>query len=1014
MESAKNLDELLQNISFQHTGGPAPDVTAIRAVHSDSRRVENGSLFIAVPGLHVDGHDFLEKAVEAGAAALVVGKGAVADFKTFPENICVVAVESTPDALIEIAGAFYGYPHRAMRFIGITGTNGKTTISYLLEKILTDQKRQTGVIGTVNYRYQDSDGVLQQVDASHTTPDPLPLIQILARMRDAGVDTVVMEVSSHALAQKRVGDIRFDVAIFTNLTHDHLDYHRSMEDYFAVKARLFLEYLKSDGVAVVVHKEGSGEDWAGRLLEMVRQRGVCTLPVGEGDDALFTLKSCNCGLEKTTVTCCCDGREESFASSLIGRFNVDNILAAAGGAYAAGLDLKKIIRSLPAAKGAPGRLERVELRGERFGAALFVDYAHTPDALLNVLTTLKDVPHRRLICLFGCGGDRDTAKRPEMAEIAARLADIAIVTDDNPRTEDPKSIREQIVCGIDTAICPRVEEHEIVEGAVRKGFTVIGDRRQAIAFAVRIAQERDIVLVAGKGHEKYQITRGGKHFFDDVLAVQEAMLSWRISSVAQALGVSSPECEEYAFTGVSTDTRTITYGSLFVALKGENFDGHAFLDEAVKNGAKGLVVSALPEKNFPGVAIFRVDDTLKALGTLAGYRRRRIASISVPKVAAITGSCGKTSVKEMLSAIFRQNWPESATTPSCRVLKTEGNLNNLVGLPLSLLPLQLKHRAAVLEMGMNHLGEIAQMAKAADPDICCITNVCGVHLEGLGTIENVGRAKEELFRHSRDTAAVIINLDDPYLRECRLRYAGRPLVCFSADPDNLPAECAGKADLWASDVTVAEDGRASFLLHVKKCSCRIALPVPGVHMVANALAAAASAHAAGVGIETIAAGLAAFVLPGNRLDIKTDARGITVINDTYNANPASMEAGLKMLRSMVASARVAILGDMFELGKSGVEVHQQVGKIAAEQGIDYLLVYGELAGYIARGARQAGMSDLAILELQAKEEAAPRIDRLYTEGCLGVNPKVLVKASRGMRFETIVADIIGETAPHSE
>ena len=386
--------------------------------------------------------------------------------------------------------------------------------------------------------------------------------------------------------------------------------------------------------------------------------------------------------------------------------------------------------------------------GDESRPIVFVDYAHTPDALCKVLMTLAALPHRNLFCVFGCGGDRDTGKRPVMGSIAGRLSDVAIVTDDNPRSESSEKIIEQILPGLNESGAGK-ERRPGCNGEKRRSgaFLSCRSREEAIAAAIEAAGPEDIVLIAGKGHEKYQIGPGGKRFFDDYLEAQEALIGWNCTSIGKAVnGTFAGNPAGPTFREVSTDSRSLAAGDIFVALQGDNFDGHDFLPQAVAAGAGCLVVSKAAEfEKYSDMPRFLVQDTQVALGNLAGYRRRLLRSISNPLVIGITGSCGKTTVKEMTAAILQRRWPDGPEAPAGRVIKTKGNFNNLIGLPLSLLPLGVKHRAVILEMGTNHPGEIAELARIAEPDISCIVSIHAGHLEGLQSLAGVAAAKEELF-----------------------------------------------------------------------------------------------------------------------------------------------------------------------------------------------------------------------------------------------------------------------------
>ncbi len=999
---------MVESVSFLHLTGADPAEVMIDRVVSDSREVTGGALFVALAGDKVDGHNFVDDVIAEGCAAVIIEKDRAVIGELQDTDICILEVDDSREVFAEVVAAFYGYPQKALKFIGITGTNGKTTITYLLEKVLEDNDHQVGVIGTVDYRFRDQNGIRHQLPAPLTTPDPLILQKQLRHMVDEGVDIVIMEVSSHALVQKRLGNIRFDIAAFTNLSHDHLDYHQSMEDYFQAKSLLFTDHLKKTGQVVLTFKDTDDafeNRWASALAILLSEQKIPYVSCGRQIDSVIQPLKIEVEIDRTEMSLLTPVGELSFVSPLVGRFNGDNIMTTLGIAVTMELDVNRGVESLQVATGAPGRLERVELaRGEEQKIDIFVDYAHTPDALLNVLNTLKDLPHERLICIFGCGGDRDVTKRSEMGKIAAELSDVAIITDDNPRSESSSRILGHIVKGATSADIEQKsldwlfdENHEI-------GCVVIPDRQDAIYNAIKSASADDIVLIAGKGHEKYQLTNQGKRYFDDCLEAREALFSWDVDSVSRALGVK-PITGQAAkgFGSISTDSRKIAKDEIFVALQGDNFDGHDYLEQALSGGAGCLIITDLSKvSDEVALPVYKVADTLDALGNLAGYRRRMIAGISAPLIVGITGSCGKTTVKEMTTAIFEKRWPDGESAPLNRVLRTLGNFNNLIGLPLSLLPIQLKHRVAVLEMGMNQPGEIARLTEIADPDISCIVNVHGAHLEGLGTIEGVAKAKEELFAGTGKQSILIINLDDEHVASAAQKYPHKKISYTTKVKENT------SADLWATDIRYRDDGKITFTLHISEKSKVVNLDVPGIHNVSNSLAAAAIAQAADTEVDIIVEGLESFQSADKRLEVHRFPSRYSIINDTYNANPASMKAGLATLASMNGYCKMAILGDMLELGEASEEAHREVGRIAAGMEINYIAVCGNDAKYIVDGALQAGMDKTMAHIFSNKDDICKMVEKMEREGELDNNSWILVKASRGMRFETIVATLAAE------
>lgn len=465
--------------------------------------------------------------------------------------------------------------------------------------------------------------------------------------------------------------------------------------------------------------------------------------------------------------------------------------------------------------------------------------------------------------------------------------------------------------------------------------------------------------------------------------------TWTLSQILLATGgrfVSGNT--DATFRNISTDSRTVEAGDLFLALTGEKFDGHAFIQDAVRKGAAGIIVSREPEGRLP-VSVVLVPDTLKALGDIAAYRRSLMPGL---RVLAVTGSSGKTSVKEMAAAILSREF---------KVLKTKGNFNNLVGLPLSLLPVDSHHDFAVLEMGMNRPGEIARLTEIADPDIACINNIQEAHLAGLADIQGVSRAKGELFRGMKAWGKLAVNLDDKRVRAIA-NQCNQEKITFGRSPQAL---------VRATHIrSIGEEGM-TFTLHVGKEKARIRTRSLGVHNVMNSLAAAAIATAAGVGIEEIARGLVDFIPFERRLQIEVLKNGVKIINDAYNANPASMKAALSTLQQLSRNRKkVAVLGDMLELGEQSNAAHGQIGETAARLELHYLLAVGNFAGRVKEGAMKSGMSERQALVFKDKAEVQKWLLTQMHTGVLTAGDLILVKGSRGMRMETIIEGLIAETA----
>jgi UDP-N-acetylmuramoyl-L-alanyl-D-glutamate--2,6-diaminopimelate ligase len=472
----------------------------------DSRKVSSGHIFFAVPGEKADGHDFIAEAVRRNAAAVVFSREG-----NWPRATASVRVKDVRRTMGLWAAHFFNQPSRGLKLVGVTGTNGKTTLTYLVESMLQAAGMEPGVIGTINYRYRG-----HEVPSHHTTPECPDLEEMLAEMARAGVKSVAMEVSSHALAQQRVRGLDFDVGVFTNISRDHLDYHRDMDEYFSAKSRLFTDYLKVSAKAqkaAVIY----GEDPRGReLIGKVRSQGTEVWSYGEGsqwDVHPLNVKSDVNGLSGTIQAR--DGKIE-FTSSLIGAANLQNILGAVGVGGALGLGDGIAAQGIRQLRTVPGRLEKID---NRLGISVLVDYAHTPDALEKVLGAVRPLTRGKLITVFGCGGDRDRGKRPLMGEITGRLSDLVVITSDNPRTEDPLVIVNEVEAGVAKTGLRRFRFSDlgsrVGENEAERGYVVEADRRKAIGIALRAARHGDLVLIAGKGHEDYQILGTTKIHFDD-------------------------------------------------------------------------------------------------------------------------------------------------------------------------------------------------------------------------------------------------------------------------------------------------------------------------------------------------------------------------------------------------------------------------------------------------------------------------------------------------------------------
>lgn len=484
-DKTMTLNELLKNIkTVSITGNADVDVTGINI---DSRKIEKGHLFVAIKGTQTDGHVYIGKAIELGTTAIVCETMP----ETLSEGVTYVVVESTEDAVGRLATAFYGYPSTKLQLVGVTGTNGKTTIATLLYNMFRKMGHKCGLLSTVCNYIDDV-----AIEASHTTPDPIALNALLAQMVEAGCDYAFMECSSHAIDQKRIGGLKFAGGLFTNLTRDHLDYHQTFDNYRDAK-KAFFDSLPKDAFAIT-----NADDKNGMVMVQNCKARVKTYSTKKMAD--FKARLVECHFEGMYLDI--DGREVGV--QFIGRFNVSNLLAVYGAAVMLGKDADEVLLIMSTLKSVSGRLEPIH---GKEGYTAIVDYAHTPDALENVLNAIHEVldGKGKVITVCGAGGNRDKGKRPQMAKEAARQSDKVIITSDNPRFEEPQDIINDMLAGL-------------TPQQMKKTLS-IADRKEAIRTACMMAEKGDVVLVAGKGHENYQEIKGVKHHFDDKEVLMEIM-----------------------------------------------------------------------------------------------------------------------------------------------------------------------------------------------------------------------------------------------------------------------------------------------------------------------------------------------------------------------------------------------------------------------------------------------------------------------------------------------------------
>jgi murE/murF fusion protein len=930
----------------------------------DSRLVESGDVFIALPGMHADGRDFIQVALDSGASCVLQHVDVTDTAKTnldtndinATESLQVVTllnqeglahsirfrkeqniwfVENLLSHLGELAHEWYGKPSDQLTVIALTGTNGKTSCTQWLVQALKQMGHQVGAIGTLGVTSLSG---LQQ-SGLLTTPDVVSLHRQLAIFVAQSADYVVMEASSIGLDQGRLNGVNIQWAGFLNLTHDHLDYHGDMHQYALAKARLFKRQalrgavINQDDAHAVVMIEACQAP-----IVLFGMQPTCTV---RAQNVVFDAAGLSLDISIHNAVA-------SLKLPFYGAHNVSNLLCVASMLSMLGFDLKQIVPALHALKPVPGRMESVlpPVATTLDQPLVLVDYAHTPDALAHVLTTSRAIAQQRqgrLWCVFGCGGDRDTAKRPIMGQVASLTADHVIITSDNPRSESPDSIIEQIRLG--------VKAQPNREGASVRCVT---DRAMAILRCVLDAAPADVIVVAGKGHETGQDVKGVTHSFDD--------RQWAAAGLLLRL---TPIFE--------TDSRALTPDAVFVAIKGDNFDGHAYLSQVMQAGAVAAVVNEVDRDiALPQIAL---GNTRQALTKMASAWRQ---CFDIP-VIGVTGSNGKTTTKEMIASVLACALGEEAR------LATRGNLNNDLGVPLTVLRLRSTHRAAVIELGMNHPGEIANIAQCAQPTIGLVLNAQREHQEFMQSVQAVAQENGSIFNYLSGPGIAIFPANDQYSELWQSMSREHQTVTFGLVDQ---AHQAGSVTFSIADIKSTESGGHGFALNTPDGQVRINLPLPGRHNILNAAAACACAWSVGVSLQVMAEALEKFGAVKGRMQVHVLASHQTLIDDTYNANPDSVRAAIDVLVSLPAY-RLLVLGDMGEVGQDTAALHAEVGHYAKQAGVDGLLVLG-------RDTRHA----VEAFGTHAQHFETP--EEVCAEILKRSPSSILIKGSRFMKMERVV------------
>tara|TARA_B100001093_G_scaffold518373_1_gene602946 strand:- start:3017 stop:5779 length:2763 start_codon:yes stop_codon:yes gene_type:complete len=844
---------------------------SISGIASNSREVKKNYIFFAIKGNKINGEKFIHDAIKKGASVIICAKQCKFNHK----NIQIIKTNNIRYVLSEVSSRFYKL--KPKNIIAVTGTNGKTSVADIFYQIFRIYKLPVATIGTLGIKYND-----KTIKTNLTSPDTINLHKYLNFLKKKKINNVIIESSSHGLDQKRLHHINFKGAIFTNFSQDHLDYHKNMKSYLNAKLILFRQILKKNST-------------------IISDKAIEPFSVLKKISKNKNLKLLDISQEFKNI--------KKYHPEYISDFKIKNIAMAINGIKLCGLKEKLIYKAIKKIKDVNGRLELVKNYSN--GVKVYIDYAHTPDALSKTLKSLKFLYKKNISLVFGCGGDRDKRKRPLMAKIANKYCKKIYITDDNPRNENPKKIRQVLSKYIDK----------------NKTFN-ISNRALAIKKAIQNADQQDVILIAGKGHEEFQIYKNKIINNSDKKIVSKIKLKLKIlnkkhknffqnkSIISQILGKKMNE----NFDGLSTDTRKIKKDNLFLAIKGKKFDGNKFVENALKKGAGCVVSSSNRKKN--NKKIIKVKEPINFLNRFAKYKRE----ISSAKIIAVTGSAGKTSLKNLIKNLLK-NFGKTHSSPR--------SFNNHLGVPISLSNLSYEDRFGVFEVGMSKAGEIKKLTNLVKPHIGVITNIGEAHIENFTNINGIAKAKSEIIENIIPQGTIILNRDDKFFNYLskKAKECGIKISSFGVNK---------KSDICLKKI-VKKGNTLKILIQINNKTTSIQI---GDLNIKNVLSSVAVLKELGIDISKIKNNFKNFESPegrGRKYNINRYKKNFKLIDESYNANPLSAKAAIKKISSIKKEKfkKYLILGDMLELGSRSKKYHVELFKVINNSDIDKVFIKGK-------------------------------------------------------------------------
>ena len=921
----------------------------------DSSKVKKNNIFFAIKGIKFDGNNFIPKAIKKGSKVIISEK----KIKEFKNGILFIHTKNIRKLLAEVS--YKIYKNKPKNLIAVTGTNGKSSIANFYYQILKLNKKKVASIGTLGVKSN-----ILNLNLSNTTIDPIQLGQILTKLKNQRINDVIMEASSHGLKQNRLDGLKFNTGIFTNLSQDHLDYHKNLKNYLKAKLHLFENLIKKNGNVITDDKIPQF-----KKIKKISIKNNLKLHTLNDEKNNFKILSHSFKEESQIIKIKYKDSIEVVKLNLIGKIQLKNLLMAIIAAKKSNIGLKKILLIIPKIKSVEGRFEKIGNIKNR--SKVILDYAHTPEALRTCLLNLKEqFPNKKINLLFGCGGDRDQNKRSKMGKIADNYADEIYLTDDNPRFENPNKIRKDIKKGI--------KKRKIIEQS---------NRAKAISKAIKGLNTGDILLVAGKGHEKIQDIGKEKIFFSDKKIILDEIRNKNLSlsknlklNIVKEVSGNKNLPSNLSFKQARINSGEVKKNDIFFAIKGKKNDGNQFVRQSFKKKASLAIVNRI-QNDLNKKRQIKIKNTLKFLTDTSKIFRENINT----KIIAITGSCGKTTLKELLGNSLKKISKVSISPKS---------YNNKYGVPLSLFNLSQNDDYGVLEVGMDKKGEIDQLSKIIKPDVSVITNINYAHAKNFKNIKAIALAKSEIIHNTKSNGFVILNADDNFF--------------------NLHNKIALKKNLKVISFGIKNDKSNVKLIGIKKQGKNFKVEVQlnkskRYFLLSNNFQNNIYNVLAAIAIMSIYINIFKlnknifinFKTPQGRGDfskIKVNKKKLNLIDESYNSNPLSLKTAILNYDKINSkkSKKYLLLGDMLELGNHSKKLHQSIAPIINKTKIDKVFVKGNKATFIFDNLLRHKKGRI----LYSKSQIINLI-----KNDLNNNDYLMIKASNATGFNKIVKDIKG-------